>query len=68
MTEPDEIIISKSDAPWIEEPEVKKDCVLCNTVWGVFGVLIGIAFVFIGADLLTGGFISSLISGKVDDD
>jgi hypothetical protein len=38
-----------------------KKCVLCDRIWGVFGIALGVLIIGIGADLLSGGVISRLI-------
>lgn len=41
----------------------KKKCTLCERLGGVFGVLLGGILLFISIDVLTGGKLSTLISG-----
>lgn len=41
----------------------KPKCKLCETMSGVFGILLGTVILLISVDLLIGGRISSLISG-----
>lgn len=43
----------------------KKECKFCERVWAAFGVALGLAFVYISVDLLTGGRLTGLWSGRV---
>lgn len=45
----------------------KEECVLCNNALAAFGVLLGLVFLFISIDLLTGNAISSFISGNREE-
>lgn len=52
-----------------EEP--KKECVLCQRVMALVGVALGIVFVYISVDLLSGGKLTGLWSPmrvEVDND
>ena len=49
--------------------EEKTGCVMCEKVGAIFGIILGTALLFVGIDLLTGGYLSSMISGgKADDE
>ena len=52
----------------MEPEETKTECRLCEQVGGLFGILLGAVILFIGIDVLTGGSLSTLISGGVTDD
>lgn len=45
--------------------EEKQECKLCERVWAAFGMALGLAFVYISVDLLTGGRLTGLWSGRV---
>lgn len=43
---------------------MEKKCVMCDKLWGVFGLLISVAFIYISIDVLTDGAITRVISGS----
>lgn len=47
-----------------QDLETKKPCLLCDKALPTFGLALGLVFVAISLDLLTGGFISRLIGGR----
>lgn len=46
------------------EETPKKECTFCEKFGAVFGMAIGIVFVFVSIDLISGGRLSGLISKK----
>jgi hypothetical protein len=48
-------------------PEPRR-CVVCEKLWGVFGLLLAGVFAFIATDVLTNGALSDLIGRKGHDD
>ena len=46
----------------------EKKCVLCDKVWGVFGLLLGGVFLFISIDVLFGGVLSNMISNRREEE
>lgn len=42
----------------------EKECKLCDRIWGVFGLILAVGFLYISIDVLTGGFITTAIAGK----
>jgi len=42
----------------MDEP---RDCVLCDTAWGIVGALAALAILYVSADLLTGGRLTAAI-------
>lgn len=53
---PGELVPGEDDAP-------ERQCVFCDRAWGVFGVVLGVVFLFIGIDVLTGSKLSTMLSG-----
>lgn len=47
-----------------EPTEGKRECVLCDRVWALFGVALGLVFIFISADILSGSALSTMLGGK----
>ncbi len=45
--------------------EEKKECKLCQNVWAVFGIGLGLVFLYISVDLITGGGLTGLWSPRV---
>jgi hypothetical protein len=43
-------------------------CRKCEVVWGCVGIFAALTLAVIGADLLSGGKLTRLISGENDDD
>lgn len=53
----------------MEENETKKTCFFCDKSLAIFGIVLGVAFLFMSIDVLTGSALSSMISGgKADTD
>lgn len=53
---PGELVPGEADVP-------ERQCVFCDRAWGVFGLLIGAMFLYIGIDMLTGSRLSTMLSG-----
>jgi hypothetical protein len=45
-------------------PKTGKPCRPCEMAWGVIGLAAGIVLLYMGADLLTGGALTAMISGR----
>lgn len=51
------------------EPPEERKCVLCDRVWALFGIAIGVVFLYMSIDILTGSKLTSALSGgKVEGD
>lgn len=48
----------------VTEIDGKKPCALCDKALPAFGVLLGLVFVAISVDLLTGGFLSKMVASR----
>jgi len=48
--------------------EEKKKCVLCDRIWGLFGIALGIVFLYISFDVLTDGRITTALSRRKEAD
>lgn len=45
-------------------PDEKKECTWCQKLAPAFGILLGVAFLYISIDLMTGGKITGAITKK----
>jgi Na+/citrate or Na+/malate symporter len=51
----------------IVEPDEPRKCRMCEIVGGIFGITLGVVFLFISIDILSGGMLSGLISGGKEE-
>jgi hypothetical protein len=47
---------------------MNKECKLCDRVWGVAGIAMGMLIMLIGFDLLSGGFLASKVGSPVTEE
>jgi len=45
-----------------------KRCILCERVSGIFGLLLGTVILFIAIDVLSGGRLSDMIGGGIEEE
>ena len=43
------------------DPEERK-CVLCDRVWALFGIAVGLVFLYMSVDILTGSKLTSMLN------
>jgi hypothetical protein len=59
---------SQDEVSPVEGDEVRK-CVLCDRVWALFGIAVGVVFLYMSIDILTGSKLTSALSlGRDSDD
>lgn len=56
---------SQDDATPVEG---ERKCVLCDRVWALFGIAIGVVFLYMSIDILTGSKLTSALSRGRDSD
>lgn len=49
------------------EPEVK-ECVWCDRAFAIFGICMGLVFLYISVDILMGSRVSTALSGSMGED
>lgn len=59
--------MSDADVPEPQEPR-KAACRPCESIWGVFGIGVGLVILCIGLDLATHGALTRAITRSPDDD
>jgi len=54
----------------LNEPMEERKCVLCDRVWALFGIAVGIVFLYMSIDILTGSKLTSALnrSAEVEGD
>ena len=48
------------------QADEERQCVLCDRVWALFGIAVGVVFLYMSIDILTGSKLTSMISGYVE--
>lgn len=59
--------IPVSENTEISEPEVK-ECVWCDRAFALFGICMGLVFLYISVDILMGSRVSTALSGSRGED
>lgn len=44
----------------------RKECKFCDKVWAAFGVALGVVFLYVSVDLMTGGRLTGMLSRRAE--